>query len=1313
LEKLFPIKVLVFVGGATESTFRLEKRLESICQRIPEVKGLIGRYIYLTDCEDSLSDTNFKALKDLLGSETVLAQEDDIRKACQVIVIPRIGTLSPWATKATEIARRCHLDNVKTIERGIIWEIEFGDTYSTLEIAPFLHDPMTQSVVHDGADLMNLFDPKASRQVSMIEIIKGGLEVLARANQEFSFALSNEEMHYLLAGYQKLGRDPTDAELMMFAQVNSEHCRHKIFNAVWTIDGQKEAFSMLEMIQSTQNNKNNGTLVAYNDNAAVIRGPEAAWFLANSASKEYEYVCEPVHLIAKVETHNHPTGISPFSGAATGSGGEIRDEGATGRGGTPKAGITGFCVSDLRLPGASRPWELEMLHPSRLATPLEIMIEAPVGAASFNNEFGRPNIGGFFRTLEVTSETHQSKRRRGYHKPIMLAGGVGNIRSEHVKKLEIAVGAQLIILGGPGMLIGVGGGAASSLTSGSSTETLDFASVQRDNPEMQRRCQEVINSCIALGAKNPILSIHDVGAGGLCNALPELVDGSQRGGIVSLRDIPSDDQGMSPMEIWANEAQERYVLAISPDQLDQFKELCDRECCPYSVVGAVTKERKFIVQDRSVTPTAETEPNSRAYLPVSIDMDFLFSNMPRLRTRCQRRSKRSMEFDTSGIKLQAAIERVLRLPAVADKSFLITIGDRSVGGRVVRDPMVGPWQVPVADVGVTSSGFFSTEGEGVSIGERSPIALIDPIASGRMAVGEAITNIAASSVKVLESVKLSANWMASAEHPGEQADLFDTVRSVALDLCPSLGLSIPVGKDSLSMSSQWSQDSQLCEVVAPISLVVTAYAPLSDVNRIWTPVLCGDADTILIFIDLANGKSRLGGSALALVYGQLGRDSPDVESTETIQQFFRATRELMKNDLVLAYHDRSDGGLIVTLLEMAFAGRCGIEINMPDKDPLSYLFNEELGVIIQIDAERLDDVLETLDHHQLLSNTQQIGTVSSIHKDILLKVNGKPIYNKSTRELHRIWSETSWRIQTLRDDPRCAQEEYDSLLDQSDPGLHALPLSMQNRGVQSPAILSNSRPTIAILREQGVNGHLEMAAAFDLAGFCSRDVTMTDLLSGKAELSEYSGMVACGGFSFGDVLGAGVGWAKSILHQQILYEQFASFFERRDTFTLGVCNGCQMLAGLRELIPGSKHWPNFIKNQSEQFESRLVMVEIMESKSVLLSGLEGVRLPIVVAHGEGRAQFDDHDHLDELRRSQQVTLRYVDNYGSCTQAYPSNPNGSAEGVTGFCSTDGRITIMMPHPERVVRSVNCSWHPEDWGEFSPWLKIFENAKDYCK
>ena len=1132
------------------------------------------------------------------------------------------------------------------------------------------------------------------------------------------FALSGDEIDYLVEQYRSLGRDPTDAELMMFAQVNSEHCRHKIFNADWVIGGEPMPDSLFGMIRTTHERHKQGTLVAYNDNAAVIEGQAGCWFLPDPMSGVFKRTAEPLHILCKVETHNHPTGISPYPGAATGSGGEIRDEGATGRGGKPKAGITGFSVSDLRLPGASMPWELPEIRNSRQADALQIMLDGPIGGASFNNEFGRPNIGGYFRTLEVACASGTPEVRRGYHKPIMLAGGLGNIRSDHVYKNTMSAGAKLVVLGGPAMLIGLGGGAASSVDSGQSTASLDFASVQRGNAEMQRRCQEVIDACIARGQNNPIITIHDVGAGGLSNALPELIHDSNLGGEFSLSKIPNDEPGMSPMQVWCNEAQERYVLAVSPDQLEEFEAICKRERCLYSVVGVATKTPVLKVKAETspqVThePTHESTVPERVSEPIDLDLNVLFGNTPRMSRVVDRRHDSYPELQLNDVSIGEAAERVLRLPGVSDKTFLVTIGDRSVTGQIVRDQMVGPWQVPVSDVAVTASGFEGYAGEAMALGERAPLALIDPASSGRMAVAEAITNIAAAAVERMADIKVSANWMAAAGHPGEDAALYDTVRAVALELCPEIGISIPVGKDSLSMKTTWTLNETTNTVVAPLSLVISAFAPVADIRRTLTPLLQTSLDSVLILVDLGAGLDRLGGSALAQVFSQIGCQGPDLDSPGLLAGLFAATRQLIGEHKLIAYHDRSDGGLFVTLCEMAFVSRCGLEIDLGSVgDVLPALFSEEVGVVLQARADDQAAVLACLDSYGLGDCSRVIGRVEQDHNDIQIIAEGREQFRAARVDLHRAWSEVSWKMQRLRDNPDCADTEYERILDITDPGLHAEVSFDLSENPAVKAILSGSRPQVAILREQGVNGQLEMAAAFDRAGFSAVDVTMSDLAAGHRDLMEFAGFAACGGFSFGDVLGAGQGWAKSILYQSRLRDMFERFLQHPGRFALGVCNGCQMLAALKELIPGAEHWPSFDKNESEQYEARQVMVEVLASDSVLLAGMEGSYLPVAVAHGEGRATFDSNVALKHLANNNQTGLRYVDNRDQPTLIYPYNPNGSTEGIAGLTAANGRVTIMMPHPERVFRTLCNSWHPAHWGEHSPWLRLFQNARAFA-
>ncbi|MDD1648893.1 MAG: phosphoribosylformylglycinamidine synthase, partial [Methylococcaceae bacterium] len=1089
-----------------------------------------------------------------------------------------------------------------------------------------------------------------------------------------------------------LGRDPSDVELMMFAQANSEHCRHKIFNADWVVDGEAQDQSLFGMIRNTSRVSPGGILSAYKDNAAVVEGPVASVFLRDSGTFEYGYREEPLHLLMKVETHNHPTAISPFPGAATGSGGEIRDEAATGRGSHTKAGLIGFSVSNLRIPGFEQPWETDHGKPGRIASALEIMIAGPLGGAAFNNEFGRPNICGYFRTFEQPEPVGEGLR--GYHKPIMLAGGMGNIRPQQLGKDPMPPGAPIVVLGGPSMLIGLGGGAASSVASGESAEALDFASVQRDNPEMQRRCQEVINRCNALGTETPILSIHDVGAGGLSNAVPEIIHDAGRGGRFELREVLSDEPGMAPMQIWCNESQERYVLALKPAALEQFRAFCERERCPYAVIGHATAEEQLVLTDRLLGDDA-----------VNIPMSLLFGKPPKMLRIARRETPDLLPLNLSSVDLAEAVRRVLRCPSVADKSFLIHIGDRSVGGLVARDQMVGPWQVPVADVGVTAVGFSAWTGEAMAMGERAPIAVIDAAASGRMAVGEALTNLAAARIGAMGDIKLSANWMAAAGSPEEDARLFDTVKTVGLELCPALGIAIPVGKDSLSMKTVWRQSGRDVVMRAPLSLVITAFAPVIDIRRTLTPELRLDqGDTRLLLIDLGHGQNRLGGSALAQVYGQLGNACPDLDHPPEIKGFFAAIQDLNAAGYLLAYHDRSDGGLFATLCEMAFAARCGldVDIDLLGEDILAALFAEELGAVVQVRTDMLELVLARLTEVGLGDIVHDLGHPRA-GEQIVFRRGSTLLYRSTRAELQTLWSETSFRIQSLRDNPECARQEFEAIADEADPGLFSKLGFDAAEDITAPFFLK-TRPRVAILREQGVNGHVEMAAAFDRAGFMAVDVHMSDIIENRVTLEGFVGLAAGGGFSYGDVLGAGGGWARSILLNPRARDEFERFFHRQDTFGLGVCNGCQMLSHLAELIPGASGWPSFQRNLSEQFEARVAMVQVESSPSILLADMAGSQLPVVVAHGEGRAEFKDGQIAESL-----VALRYVDHHGRVTERFPANPNGSRAGVTGLSTEDGRYTIMMPHPERCIRTVQNSWQAKDWGEWGPWLRLFRNAR----
>jgi phosphoribosylformylglycinamidine synthase len=1291
-----PVDMLELTGQPALSEFRLEKLLRRLRRRDDRVTGIDAAFIYFVDLAEVLTAEQRSHLEALLlsGDEPAAMSA----AAHRLFVVPRHGTISPWSSKATDIAVACDLTPVRRIERGICYALQFRGQPThdeVLQLSSVLFDRMTETVLESSRDAAALFEAHEPAPLVTVPLQDEGRDALVRANAELGLALSEDEVDYLVRSYRELERDPTDAELMMFAQANSEHCRHKIFNASWVVDGKAQDERLFGMIRSTTEASPEGVLSAYSDNAAVIEGFTTQRLMPSSLDREYTYCEEPVHILMKVETHNHPTAISPFPGAATGSGGEIRDEGATGLGAKPKAGLTGFSVSHLRIPGFEQPWESDFPHPDRMATPLEIMMDGPIGGAAFNNEFGRPNLCGYFRTFEWQGPGLAKNEIRGYHKPIMIAGGVGNVRAEHACKIDVPVGAKVVVIGGPAMLIGLGGGAASSLASGTSTEDLDFASVQRGNPEIQRRAPEVIDRCWAMGQDNPILLIHDVGAGGLSNAVPEAVDHSKHGARIELRDVANAEPGMAPMGIWCNEAQERYVLIVSSDRIEEFESLCERERCPVSVIGTLTVDGRLVVSDRDF--------DNR---PVDMPMQMLLGNPPKM-NRDVRRVKRSLpELDLSDIEITDAVYRVLRFPAVADKSFLIHIGDRTVGGLSARDQLVGPWQVPVSDVAITSSGFAGVTGEAMAMGERTPLAAFDAPASGRMAVAEAITNIAAAPIRKLSKIRLSANWMAAADHPGEDANLFDTVYTVANDMCRKLGIAIPVGKDSLSMRTRWQQDDEEYQVVAPVSLIVSAFAPVTDVTRHLTPQLQAiDEASYLLLFDLGDGLNRLGGSCLAQAFSRMGGQAPDIENPAALGNLFAAIQELASRDMLLAYHDRSDGGLLATVAEMMFASRLGVSLQLSGsrRALLQQLFAEEAGAVVQVAKGKLAQIQMILDRHGIAAKA-----VGRVEREPVLTIrdgDNEPL-RFERKDLQRAWAETGYRIQALRDNPVTAREEFDRILDDKDPGLNARLTFDVNEDISRP-FRSAVKPRIAILREQGVNSQYEMAAAFIRAGFAAVDVHMSDLLEGRDALSNYQGLVACGGFSFGDVLGAGGGWAKSILYHSRLRDQFEEFFHRGDSFALGVCNGCQMLSRLRDLIPGADNWPRFLRNTSEQFEARLNLVEVVESPSLFLHGMAGSRMPIATSHGEGRAHFDSD--VSRYGASYTVALRYVDNYGEVADTYPANPNGSRDGICGLSNEDGRITIMMPHPERVALTKQNSWHPEEWGEDGPWMRMFRNAR----
>ena len=1294
--------MLILRGAPALSAFRHGKLFAQLTSKVPAVTGLYAEFAHFADLGGELLDDERQVLDRLLKYGPSVPVQAPVGRL--FLVLPRFGTISPWSSKASDIARNCGLSKILRLERGIAYYVAgVLSEADALAVAGVLHDRMTQQVLGalDGA--AGLFSHAQPKPLSVVDVLGGGRAALEQANVSLGLALAEDEIDYLVRSFGELGRNPHDIELMMFAQANSEHCRHKIFNASWDIDGESQDKSLFGMIKNTHELHREGVLSAYKDNAAVIVGNVAGRFYPDPQTREYSAKQEAVHILMKVETHNHPTAIAPFPGASTGSGGEIRDEGATGRGAKPKAGLVGFTVSNLNIPGFVQPWEKPYGKPERIVTALDIMLEGPLGGAAFNNEFGRPALTGYFRTFEQSISTPRGDEVRGYHKPIMIAGGMGNIREDHVQKDEISVGGKLIVLGGPAMLIGLGGGAASSMATGASSADLDFASVQRDNPEMERRCQEVIDRCWQLGENNPIRFIHDVGAGGLSNAFPELVNDAGRGGRFELRNVPNDEPGMTPLEIWCNESQERYVLSVDAADLEQFKAICERERCPFAVVGEATAEPQLTVTDRHFGNNA-----------VDMPLNVLLGKAPRMHRSAVREAEQGDDFVARQVELGEAVSRVLSHPAVASKNFLITIGDRSITGLVARDQLVGPWQVPVADCAVTATSFDVYSGEAMAMGERTPLALLDAAASGRMAIGETLTNIAAARIEKIADIKLSANWMAAAGHPGEDARLYDTVKAVGMQLCPELGITIPVGKDSMSMKTRWNDAGEDKSVTSPLSLIVSGFAPVSDIRQTLTPQLVLDkGETDLVLIDLGRGQNRMGASILAQVYSKLGQQVPDVDDAEDLKAFFAVIQGLNADSKLLAYHDRSDGGLLATVLEMAFAGHCGLDICL---DPLAgasdelaaVLFNEELGAVIQVRQDDTEEILSQFSAAGLGDCVAVLGQPVN-GEDVTIRFADAVVFSAERRLLQRDWSQTSYRLQRLRDNVRCADQEFEGLLDENNPGLSAKLSFDVNQDIAAPYIKTGVRPSIAILREQGVNGQVEMAAAFDRAGFAAVDVHMSDILSGRVSLEQFKGLVACGGFSYGDVLGAGEGWAKSVLFNSRARDAFQGFFERADSFALGVCNGCQMLSNLHELIPGSELWPHFVRNRSEQFEARVAMVQVQESASIFLQGMAGSRLPIAIAHGEGHAEFESEEALLQADLSGSVALRFIDNYGKVTETYPANPNGSPRGITGLCNKDGRVTIMMPHPERVFRAVQNSWRPAGWQEDGGWLRMFRNAR----
>ena len=1291
--------VLPLRGVTALSDFRVEKLFQKAAALgLPEVK-LSSEFWYFVGSEKALDTATVEKLQALLAAQSV-EQTPKAREGLHLfLVTPRLGTISPWASKATNIAENCGLEGIERIERGMAVWLEGALTDGQKQQwAALLHDRMTESVLTDIDAAAQLFHHIQSETFSSVDVLGGGKEALVKANTEMGLALSADEIDYLVENYQALNRNPTDVELMMFAQANSEHCRHKIFNADFILNGEKQPKSLFGMIRDTHNAHPEGTVVAYKDNSSVIEGAKIERLYPNAAENQgYRFHEEDTHIIMKVETHNHPTAIAPFAGAATGAGGEIRDEGATGKGSRPKAGLTGFTVSNLNIPGLEQPWEQAYGKPGHIASPLDIMIEGPIGGAAFNNEFGRPNLLGYFRTFEEKFDGQV----RGYHKPIMIAGGLGSIQAQQTHKDEIPEGALLIQLGGPGMLIGLGGGAASSMNTGTNDASLDFNSVQRGNPEIERRAQEVIDRCWQLGDKNPIISIHDVGAGGLSNAFPELVNDAGRGAIFKLREVPLEEHGLNPLQIWCNESQERYVLSILEKDLDTFRAICERERCPFAVVGTATDDGHLKVRDDLFSNN-----------PVDLPLNVLLGKPPKT-TRSDKTVRSSEKpFNAGNIDITEAAYRVLRLPTVAAKNFLITIGDRSVGGMTHRDQMVGKYQTPVADCAVTMMGFNTYRGEAMSMGEKPTVALFDAPASGRMCVGEAITNIAAVNIGDIGNIKLSANWMAACGNEGEDEKLYRTVEAVS-KTCQALDLSIPVGKDSLSMKTVWQDGEEKKSVVSPLSLIISAFAPVEDVRKTVTPELKNIEDSVLLLVDLGNGKARMGGSAFGQVYNNMTGDAPDLDDTGRLKAFYNVIQQLVAEDKLLAYHDRSDGGLFATLAEMAFAARCGLNVDLTslvanqadiNEASIRALFNEELGAVIQIAKQDVAAVEALFKEADLALHT--VATIGTDEK-IVIRNQAGIVLEQNRTDLQRAWQETSHAIQRLRDNPACADSEFALIGDNDRSALFADVKFDVNEDIAAPFVNSGAKPKIAILREQGVNGQIEMAAAFTRAGFDAYDVHMSDLMAGRVHLADFKMLAACGGFSYGDVLGAGEGWAKSILFHPALRDQFAAFFADPNTLTLGVCNGCQMVSNLAEIIPGAEAWPKFKRNLSEQFEARLSMVHVPKSASLILNEMQGSSLPVVVSHGEGRADFALHG--GNIPTDLGIALQYVDGQNQVTQTYPLNPNGSPQGIAGVTNADGRVTIMMPHPERVYRAAQMSWKPEDWTELSGWYRLFAGAR----
>ncbi|BAP58551.1 phosphoribosylformylglycinamidine synthase [Candidatus Tachikawaea gelatinosa] len=1285
------------------SHFFIKKILNRIKITNISVKNIYAKYLYFLDLKKSLNTNEKKRLKKILQIDSFYEKETSFFKH-KFLVLPRIGTISSWSSKATDIVKNCQIDSIKRLEKGVLFYVKNNEITDKKwkTIAKHLYDSMTETITEDFEKVQYLFKKQHPSSFREIDICSNGIDILKIKNLSMQLNLSIDEINYFFTVFNKLKRNPTDVEFYMFAQINSEHCRHKIFNAKWIINGIKKHKSPFSMIKNTFKMIPNHIISAYIDNSAIMEGSDTSIFQSNYINGIYEYQQEKINIAIKVETHNHPTSISPWEGSATGAGGEIRDLSSTGKGAKPKAGLSGFSVSNLFIPKFIHPWEKKYNQPKKIASALNIMIEGPLGCSSYNNKFGRPVINGYFRTYEEPFKNSKKSLKKiyGYHKPIMLSGGIGSIINANSKKMNLRVGDKLIILGGPSMKIGLGGSTASSSNSYISNPDLDFSSVQRDDPEMERRCQEVIDKCWQLGKMNPILFIHDIGAGGIANAIVELIMSSGYGGLIDLRKIPTSEDSMNPLELLCNESQERYAIAIDSKNLEIFFNFCKRERAPYAVIGEITNNKNLVIFDKTFNN-----------LPVNIPLYKFLKKIPRKKHNVRSLNSKNPPLSLSNITLNETIKRILYLPSVAEKSFLITIADRTVTGMVVRDQMIGPWQIPVSNCAVTTSSFDSYYGEAFSIGERSPISLINASAAARMSLGEAITNIAAVHIGSINRIKCSANWMIASGRDGEDEKLYEAIKSISEDICPKLGITIPVGKDSMSMTTYWKTKNESYEMISPVSIVITAFARVEDVRNVVTPELQLNNKNLLLLIDLGRGHNALGATSFSQVYNKIGDKSADIRNVQDLAKFFSAIQYLCSTKKILAYHDRSDGGLFVTLLEMAFAGHCGLNIDVSElgKDLYKILFNEELGAVIQINYENLSSIKKIFSRYNILDCVHVIGYATSKNNDFTINFHKQTIYKEKCNILRMLWAETSWRIQRLRDNEKCADEEFYNKKDEKNPGLHAYLTFKVNEDIAAPAILTGIRPKLAVLREQGINSHIEMAAAFHRAGFEAIDVHMNDLLSARFKLEDFHMIVACGGFSYGDVLGAGMGWAHSILSNKILKKNFKDFFHRKDTLSLGVCNGCQMFSHLSSLIPDSSLWPNFCLNKSGRFESRFVLVKVMKSPSLILNDMVDSHIPIPVSHSEGYVKFKNHEHLLSLESSGLIALRYIDNYGKITEKYPFNPNGSSNGITAISNKNGQVTIMMPHPERVFRTINNSWYPEEWGEDGPWMRLFRNSR----